>query len=561
MAKIKILPEKVARKIAAGEVIERPASVVKELCENAFDAQAQNISVELRQGGLSLIRVQDDGHGMSPEDLKICFLPHATSKISSEEDLFKIATWGFRGEALASIAAVAELVISSRAKEALLGGRVRVRYGKLLSFTEKGLPPGTTVEVKNLFGNVPARKAFLKSPRAEAARVVELMKLLAFERPSSNLFLKLNERKAFQYQASQGRLGLLAESVGLKEEAFAVETFEKPPFRLETIMTFPRYTFPTSRHIYFLVNNRVVKDKLLASAILEGIKSAYPRGRYPALLLALDLPPELVDVNVHPAKWEVRFRQEREVYALVKRAVENLTKPKISFSLPEAPAEESPAEDLPLMPPSPVLKVAEPPPSYALSPFPGMLKPEAEVLGPFGAEFYLLKDGDRLVFFDFHAAQERLIFEELKETLAQDGGLKKQVFLTPEPLKLTGQALTTLEENLSLLENLGFELEALAPGEFFLRAAPAILGFPAAETLKSILEEIPAPEASHFLDEMLARLACKAAKRAGELLSDAEILHLYSKIKEKRLERCPHGRPISWSISLEEVRKKLGRTL
>ena len=560
MAKIKILPEKVARKIAAGEVIERPASVVKELCENAFDAQAQNVSVELKQGGLSLIRVRDDGQGMLPEDLRICFLPHATSKISSEEDLFRIATWGFRGEALASIAAVAELVISSRAKETLLGGKIRVRYGKLLSFTEKGLPPGTTVEVRNLFGNVPARKAFLKSPRAEAARVVELMKLLAFERPSSNLFLTLNERKAFRYQASQGRLGLLAESVGLKAEAFAVETFVKPPYRLEIIMTLPRYTFPTSRNIYFLINNRVVKDKLLVSAVLEGIKSAYPRGQYPALLLALDLPPELVDVNVHPAKWEVRFREEREVYTLVKRVVENLTKPRITFSFPPASEEESLAEDLPLKPSS-ALKVAEPPPSYALSPFPGMLGPEAEALGPFGTEFYLLKEGDRLIFFDFHAAQERLLFEELKERFTKEGGLKKQVLLTPEPLKLTGRALTTLEENLSLLENLGFELEALAPGEFFLRAAPAILGFPAAETLKSILEEIPAPQTSHFLDEILAKLACKTAKKAGEALSDTEILHLYSKIKEKRLERCPHGRPIYWSISLEEVRKKLGRTL
>ena len=559
MSKIKLLPENVARKIAAGEVIERPASVVKELCENAFDAGAKNVSVELWDGGLSLIRVRDDGRGMELEDLKLCYLPHATSKIRDENDLLKISTWGFRGEALASIAAVSELIISSRAKEALIGGRIRVKHGKLLSFAEKGLPPGTTVEVLNLFENVPARRAFLKSPRAEASKVSELVRLLAFENPRANLTLSLGERETFRYEAAEGRLGLLAKSSGLKKEAFLVEEFEEGPYRLQVILSRKEHPFPTGRHLYLLVNDRIVKDRLLTGAALEGLRPLFPRGHYPALVLALYLPPELVDVNVHPAKWEVRFREEKAVFSLVRKCLEAMTRPKVVLPPPKIEEEEDlPLEAEPEAPWEGPVKVAEPGPAYQTRPL--WEAGEVLALAPLGEEFYLLKDGEAVIFFDFHAAQERLLFEDLKEAF-KAGKIKKQRFLTPEPLILSAEAFARLEEALPRLEGLGFEIEILAPGEAFLRAAPAVLAETAREALLALLEENHPKEPEGLLEETLARLACRAAKKRGDKVSPPEVKELYRRLKERDLSHCPHGRPIYWSVSLEEVRRRLGRKL
>ncbi len=558
MPQIKILPEKVARKIAAGEVIERPSSVVKELCENAFDAGAQNLEVEIWDGGLSLIRVRDDGQGMDTEDLKLCYLPHATSKIKDEEDLLRINTWGFRGEALASIAAVSELTISSRPKEALLGGQIKVRYGKFLSFTEKALAPGTVVEVSALFGNVPARKAFLKSPRAEAAKVSEIVKFLALENSQVNLRFSINGRPSFRYQASKGRKGLLSSLTKIKEEAFIEDLLKDGPYLLSLIISPPSYTFPSPRFFFFLVNDRLVKDRLLSAAVNEALRAYFPKGQYPALLLALKTEPHLVDVNVHPAKWEVRFREEAKIFSLVKEAVEALFKPRFHPGSTLQNRQED-QRDLPYQAESTenfwdtFTRVAEKEPSFLKK---NIFSP-VEVLGPFGKEFYLLKDGEKLVFFDFHAAQERLLFEKLKKILAEEE-IARQQFLTPEPLFLAPSAFARLEENLSLFEKLGFEFEILATGEVLLRAAPAILGPEAVKALEGFLEE---GATKGVVEEALARLACHASKKAGDFLPQEEILKLYLETEKQGLDRCPHGRPFKWSISLEEVRKKLGRLL
>ena len=563
MPRIQILPENIARKIAAGEVIERPASVVKELCENAFDAGAQNVEVEVWDGGLSLIRVRDDGHGMSPEDLKLCYLPHATSKISREEDLLRINTWGFRGEALASIAAVSELTISSRAKGALIGGRIKIRYGKFLSFSERGLAPGTVVEVSGLFENVPARRAFLKSPRAETARISEIVKLLALENPKVNLRLSLAGKLTFRYQARRGRKGLLSELTGINEAALLQESFEDGPYRLEVILSPSEQFFHTPRFFYFLVNNRIVKDRLLFAAANEALKAFFPKGRYPALLLALEIAPELVDVNVHPAKWEIRFREEKRVFNLVKKALENFFKPRLTSSSqpPRRQArKEQIEEDLPLVEERETfwdtpLRAAEPTANFETK---SLLGPELEALGPFGKEFYLIKDGEKLVFFDFHAAQERLIFEKLKRDLAEKKSPPVQSFLSPKPLFLSEKAFERLEESLPFLKELGFEVEILAPGEAFLRGAPALLGPGASEILEALLEE---GGLEGLPEEALASFACQAARKAGDFPSSREILKLYQETKVLGLEHCPHGRLFKWSISLEDVRKKLGRKI
>ena len=569
MPKIKILPEKVARKIAAGEVIERPASVVKELVENAFDAQAQRVEVEVEKGGLELIRVRDDGQGMAPEDLKLCYLPHATSKISSEEDLLRIRTWGFRGEALAAIAAVSRLSISSRPEGALLGACLKVAFGKETSFRECGHPKGTSVEVKDLFANVPARKAFMKGPRAEGARISEVVKILALENPQVSLKLKLGGRKAFEYYKETGRKGLLAELTGLEEALFLEETWVQEPYRLEIILSKPPARFPTSRHFYFLVNQRLVRDKILLSAALEGLSLAFPRGQYPALLLSLNLPPELVDVNVHPTKGEVRFRQEREIFRLVKQALEALLKPKISTpkspSLPRDTEEDIPLEAAPkssdYAPPAeevppPALKLKEETAVYQLA----FQSQGPKPIGPLGKEFYLCETEKGLLILDYHAAHERILFEELQETYAQKP-LPSQKLLLPQGLVLSAEALERLENHRPFLERLGYRLELGGPQEIFIRAVPALVGEGAVPALQEILEQALLQEPGRILHEVLASLACHAARRAGEVPSPQEVEKLWEEIQKRGLETCPHGRPLFWEISLDEIRRRLGRKI
>ncbi|OAG27749.1 DNA mismatch repair endonuclease MutL [Thermodesulfatator autotrophicus] len=560
MPRIKILPENIARKIAAGEVIERPASVVKELCENAFDAKAKQIEIELYNGGLSLIRVRDNGLGMSPEDLKICYLPHATSKIESEEDLLRIKTWGFRGEALSSIAAVSELTISSREKEALIGARIKIKFGKEVSFLEKGLAPGTIVEVANLFANVPARKAFLKSPRAETARVSEIVKLMAFENPQASLNLKTQGKVLFDYNYKLGRLGLMAELSGLKTENFLMEELERGDLRLSIIISQNEYYFPTARFLYFLVNNRVVKDKLISAAVFEGLKSVYPKGRYPALLLALTLPPEKVDVNVHPAKWEVRFREERLVFELIKSGLENLFKPVVSF---EVKTEE---EDIPVSFSSPKedfslsSKVAEPSPEpfqKLASLFPE--KPSFQVISRFGKEFFLVLGEEELYIFDYHAAHERLLFEKWKKEIKE--GLKTQPLLVPQVFSVTGKSLERLETLAPVLNSLGFEIDFFGEGKIILRSVPALLGSSSKEVLESFLAEEINFSTENIIEEVMAQISCKAARKAGEKLSFEEVLNLFKEVKNAGLSHCPHGRPLYWRIDLDEVRRKLGRKI
>ncbi|AEH44223.1 DNA mismatch repair protein MutL [Thermodesulfatator indicus DSM 15286] len=564
MARIKILPENIARKIAAGEVIERPASVVKELCENAFDAQAKQIEVELADGGLSLIRVRDNGLGMSPEDLKVCYLPHATSKIETEEDLLRIRTWGFRGEALSSIAAVSELTITSREKEALIGARIKIKFGKEVSFVEKGLAPGTIVEVVNLFANVPARRAFLKSPRAETARVNEIVKLMALENPQTNLSLKTKGKILFEYNYKLGRLGLLAEFSGLKAENFLTEEVEVRDIRLTIILSKSEHFFPTARYLYFLVNNRVVKDKLISAAAFEGLKSVYPKGRYPALLLALTLPPEQVDVNVHPAKWEVRFREERRLFELIKKSLENLFKPTVSFEIKTKIEEDLPIsydrkttseEDI-----WSTSKVAEPAENIFKKPSTLFSKNTSyQVLSRFGKEFFLILADDELYIFDYHAAHERLLFEQWKKELKDN--LKIQALLVPQVFSLTGKSLERVEILLPVLNSLGFEIDFFGEEKIILRSVPALLGDFSREVLEKFLAEELSFSAENLLEEVMARISCKAARKAGEKLSFEEVLNLFIEVKNTGLSNCPHGRPLYWRIGLDEVRRKLGRKI
>ncbi len=554
MPRIKILPEEVHRRIAAGEVIERPASVVKELVENALDAGATRVEVFLEKGGISRIRVRDDGEGMEPEDLRLCWQSHATSKIASTEDLLRVVTYGFRGEALFSIAQVSRLTIVSRPRGAETGHLLEVEFGEEKLFRATGAGYGTTVQVEDLFSGFPARKAFLKSPRAEAARVTEVLKMLALGKPEVDYILQHEGREALRL-SSGARKSILAQILRIPEELFRERTFEKGYLRMQLILTSPEAALATSRYLYVLVNDRVVKDRGLIGALLEGLREFFPGGRYPAGVIALYLPPHLVDVNVHPAKWEVRFREERELYAFVRLSAARMFAPEVP-RVERSPAEEKPSFPSATVEPSSTgfPSVAEPTPVYGVS----SPLPEFRFLG-FLRNTYLLFEGPQgLILLDFHAAHERLLYEELWAQWKQ-GRLPREKLLFPVLLELSAEGLERLEAEGELWERLGFGLRAAGPKEILVEEVPAGCGAEVAEDLRGILEE-KRRDPESLVKEILARLACHQARRAGERFSPEEARYLLGRILEEGLERCPHGRPLYLLWKWDEIEREFGRS-
>ncbi len=323
--KVRVLPPELASQIAAGEVVERPASVVKELVENALDAQAGRVVVQADEGGIRRIRVSDDGWGMAPEDAALALQPHATSKISSSEDLASIATLGFRGEALASIASVSRLALTTRTRDQDVGVQVRTEGGGPLAVAEVGCGPGTTVEVSDLFFNTPARRKFLKRPKTEAAHIQDVVTRIGLARPEVHFLLELDGRVALQVPRHSDWEARARELLGRRAKAglYASE-LERGTLRVRLLAAGPEDAVRSARSCYLFVNGRAVRDKLLLKALTASFAEVLPQGGYPVAVLFVDLPPEEVDVNVHPQKSEVRFRREREVAAAVRAAVREL---------------------------------------------------------------------------------------------------------------------------------------------------------------------------------------------------------------------------------------------
>ena len=327
-SKIKLLSEEVANQIAAGEVVERPASVAKELLENSLDAGAKSLQLEIEQGGRRLIKVTDDGEGMSREDALLCLERHATSKIRTGADLFAIRTMGFRGEALPSIASVSEMTISTREREADAGTRVMVSAGAVKNVVEAGLPPGTEIEVRRLFFNVPARRKFLKSVETELGHITNLVSNMALARPDIHFRLVHNGEQMFDLPSSADLGGRLRQALGADAVAnlvpvdFSAEIEPGRSLHVHGYVSLPTYTRSSARSLHLFVNRRFVRDRLLSHAVFEAYRTLIPRGRFPLVALFLDLAPELVDVNVHPAKVEVRFREQTRVHDQVMTAVQ-----------------------------------------------------------------------------------------------------------------------------------------------------------------------------------------------------------------------------------------------
>jgi len=602
VSRIHLLPDLLVSQIAAGEVVDRPAAALKELLENSLDAGARDIRVELEEGGIRLMRVTDEGVGMGPGDLPLALTRHATSKIASLEDLERVASLGFRGEALASIAAVSRLTLTSRQAVASHAWRLTAQDGQVSQPEPAALGKGTVVEVRDLFFNTPARRKFLKTPGTEYAHCDAVFRRLAIAHPACAFTLIHQGRVVRRFPVQDWQARALAVMGGEDENPFAAAARildeRAGPLHLFGLAGLPAYSRAGRDAQYLFVNARFVRDKLLNHAVREAYRDVLHHERHPAYVLFLELPSEGVDVNVHPAKTEVRFRDGRGVHQFVLHALERiLGRPAMDLSGDPPIAHASVrALDRAWQPPlreagSPVqqrpgqqagmAQVGEPSAYYAVVagalaevglPVPAEAEePEALRIPPLGyalaqlAGIYILaRNTHGLVVVDMHAAHERILYERLKTALERRR-LASQPLLIPVVFTATPLEISTAAEAGPALADLGFEIHAVSPTHLALRAMPGMLDQGAGETLaREVLKEMAEFGISAALsarrDELLATLACHGAVRANRRLSVPEMNALLRDMEATaRADQCNHGRPTWLQLTLADLDKMFMR--
>ena len=598
--KVRVLPNVIANQIAAGEVVERPASVVKELVENSLDAGATRVSVDLEQAGSALIAVVDDGEGMSPEDARLAFSRHATSKLAVVDDLLRIATLGFRGEALASIGAVGETTLITRRRGDLAGTRVVVRDSEIVDSGELGAPLGSRIEVANLFGNTPARRKFLKTPATEVGHVSELLTRLALAWPQVAFRLTHNGRTLIDHTSVEDHVERIRQ-VLRAERSQALLSFEhRTGAGLATgWISNTRLTFPSQRQIFTYVNRRYVRDKVVNHALLAGYSTLLMHGRYPAAVVFLEVPFDEVDVNVHPAKSEVRFRRSGAVHDLLVQSVQKRLRSQDTERRSADPSASTPASGAsPLgqialrgpgvrVPSRLVLQPGSLSVGATTSPIAGALPAVAgggvpvdaasegevdrgffaglRVLGQVFSGYLICESADQLVLIDQHAAHERVMFERLRDS-QRDGLVPRQQLLVPEVVDLGAREAVLLRDHLDLLTEMGFEVEQHAGDSFAVRAVPALLGDTDAATMvRDLAEDLVEIGRSRRLDEanesILSRLACHSAVRVGQGMSPEQVRALLRAMDHTDFSgHCPHGRPSFVTLSRGDLERWFKRT-
>ncbi len=581
MTAIHVLPDLLIDQIAAGEVVERPASALKELLENSLDAQAGTIAVTLAQGGVKLLRVADDGIGIEKEELVLALARHATSKIRSLDDLERVGSLGFRGEALASIAAVSRLALTSRRRGERHAWKVEAAGGTPSGIQPAAASPGTVVEMQELYFNTPARRRFLKSEATEYGHCEEMFRRVALSRSDVAFQLQHNARKPLQLPASplEQRVGRI---LGEEFSAASVELDEQSGnLRLRGLASLPGFTRGGRDAQYFYVNGRFVRDRLISHAIREAWRDILHHERHPAFVLFLELPPEEVDVNVHPTKIEVRFRDGQAIHRFIFHALNKALSAPIAqrraLSPPPSAAtaatrEASSAAYAPPRQMAMPLGVAERDSLYHTL-FGQLGRPEApapaasqpETLPPLGYALgqlhgvYILAQNERgLVIVDMHAAHERITYEKLKTAL--DGrDLPMQPLLIPVSFHADALEVAAAEENGAALSAIGLEVGVLSPTSLAVRAVPVLLGGCDPVLLaRAVLHEIREFGASTLLTErrnaLLATLACHASVRANRALSLAEMNALLREMEAaERADQCNHGRPTWREIGMNEL--------
>jgi DNA mismatch repair protein MutL len=571
------LPDAVVNKIAAGEVVERPASVVKELVENSLDAGASRIEIAVRGAGRQLIAVTDDGRGMPPEDCLLALERHATSKLRTETDLDAIGTLGFRGEALPAIFAVSRLSMLSRPADSPRGFLVVGEGGIVSESGPADAPPGTSIEVRDLFFNTPARAKFLKSPATEQTAIVRVVTQLALANPGVHIRLLANGRALLNAPASSNlreRVGALY-GFGLASRLLDVSG-EGGGASLRGVVAPPALARTHREDMHLIVNGRVVRDTLLTQALLEAFRPQLPRDQFPLAAISLEVDPGEVDVNVHPAKTWVRFRRPRVLHGVlldaVRAALRQMDAAPSGLVARRAGDEASPAG----MTTGPGLGGAAGPPGWAAGDLgQASLFQEGEagyrgdpffgrVVGQIEDTFIVAHTADEVFFVDQHVAHERVLFERLRGEM-EGGTLVSQELLFPLPLELAPARLRALERTMPELARLGFVVEGFGGGAIILRAVPSLLR---AEDLPRLADELArevdedtGQESSPVLDRLLAFVACRAAIKAHQALAPEEMAQVLSDLAVTATPYyCPHGRPIVSRIPLGEIKRELRRT-
>jgi DNA mismatch repair protein MutL len=605
MGIVQLAPD-VAAKIAAGEVIERPASIVKELVENAIDAGATRITVELQGGGITSLRVSDNGGGIPREELPLAFARHATSKINAIGDLDRLHTLGFRGEALASVVAVADVTLASRPADAPNGARIMGQMGKLGEVSATAMPPGTIVTVRDLFAQVPARLKFLKTPQSEAGACAQLLDRYALAYPEIQFTLTHDNRLSLRTPGDNEMTSVIAQVYDLKvaeqmvplfygptEDMEPVPLIERPP--TVTGMTSRPACFKTTRqHVTIFVNRRWVRSSSLQHAVEEAYHSLLLGGRYPISVINVSIDPALVDVNVHPAKTEVKFARERQVYAAVQRAVraavvQTTEAPAISSSaftpIASAPPsmgddeDEESRRDVPLSPagkregesislwnaddlrqssqrPNTSVPVAVPSSSERL--------PVLRVLGQVSQSYIITEGPDGVYLIDQHAAHERILLERMVAQWRKQE-IPSQALLEPIAVELSAETFAAVDERLDDLRHLGFVMEPFGITTLLVRAVPAPLAkHSSAAALAELLPELVggdhAGHAETWEEHALANIACKAAIKAGQSLSPEEQRELVRQLEGADARHsCCHGRPTTVHLSLDVLERQFAR--
>ncbi len=603
-APIRRLSGAVIDQIAAGEVVERPASVVKELVENALDADSSRIRVELRNGGRDWISVTDDGWGMSAEDARLSLERHATSKISATDDLARIATYGFRGEALAAIASVSRLRLRSRPREASEATELRVEAGEIQSQRTVGGPPGTRIEVADLFNAVPARRKFLKTATTEWGHISDWLARAALSLPSIHFDVQRDDRPAFSWPATDDPLDRVAAVISEEDAAaFTPVSREAGGVTLEGFVSRPERHRSSAAGIYLYVNRRPVRDRVLQHALVEIYRDLLPRGRFPTAVLFLDIPPEQVDVNVHPAKWEVRFADPRAIHQLVRHGVRDAVSARrwLAADAPAAAAKGAvegnatsratqtrdggssdwafaegadPAG-------SATAQLTLDSPEFRFENFragadereaaPRVRFADLRLLGQLLSTYLVLETKEQLLLIDQHAGHERVLFERLRAEWLERG-VESQRLLIATTLRVEPAPLAALIECRGAIEQLGFDFEHYDDATVAIRAVPALLADQdPGQLVRNLAEELAAAGAAadalragsrslEAADRIFASLACHSARRKGDVLSPQEQRALLDAMDAiPWAPCCPHGRPVAVPIELAEIERRFSR--
>jgi len=602
MSRIRLLPETVASQVAAGEVVERPASVVKELVENSIDAGARKIDILIRRGGISLVRVIDDGCGMDRDDALLSLERHATSKIRSVSDLEAIATLGFRGEALPSIASASRFRLTTREQDAVAGTKIIVNGGKIDIVRDGGEAPGTQVEVRSLFYNVPARRKFLRAENTESRNIEHQLHLQAIGHAKVAFTFARDDRVVFQLPATATLIDRIRDLYGneLLEKLLPLNGVGSSQVRIGGLIGQAGLSRQTRAQQLVFVNGRAIESPLITTAVREGYHTALMKGQYPVTFLFLELDPGAVDVNVHPAKREVRFRDPNGVREAVVRCIQATlargradwqkkfrapppqvsAQPTVDLILrPQVSVPEVSHRELPQFPTAEIVGQAHrlpvPPADSARSepdwPSPAQQKrveraatPQFQIIGVLNKLYVLMENADGLVLVDQHAAHERILFEELRRRM-EDQGVPSQKLLITQTFELLPRDADWIEQNMSILQKMGIGIESFGPNTFKIDSLPGFLNVTdGAQFMRKVIDDLKsASDRSSPLrlgEDMIAKSVCRHAVKANDPLRYLEVEKLIQDLLECDLPYCcPHGRPTMIQISNAELEKKFGR--